>query len=248
MRTFRLIRSRPASAVYNMALDEKIFFRFMKDGIPVFRIYSWQSPSFTYGVSQKNPGREIVLSQCAKDGVYLAKRMTGGGILFHNNEITYSLACSKEDAGEKKEVFVSYRNICAFLISFYRSLGLDPSFALEAEDFNKHCAAHPLCSASREKYDIVINGKKIGGNAQRRNKQAIFQHGSIPISIDFDLMSRYIRFLPKEVYIETTSLSRELKRMPARGILEEKLIEAVKDSFGINFIEEEEPVHEALMA
>ena len=36
--------------------------------------------------------------------------------------------------------------------------------------------------------------------------------------------------------------------MPARGILEEKLIEAVKDSFGINFIEEEEPVHEALMA
>lgn len=248
MKTFRLIRSKPASAIYNMALDEKIFFRFMKDGIPVFRIYSWQAPSFTYGVSQKNPGREIILSQCAKDGIYLAKRMTGGGILFHNDEITYSLVCGKEDVGEEKEVFVSYRNICVFLIAFYRSLGLNPSFALEGDDFEKRCAAHPLCSASREKYDIVINGRKIGGNAQKRNKEAIFQHGSIPISVDFNLMSRYIRFLPEEVHAGTTSLSQELKRVPARCTLEEKLIEAVKGTFGVNFTEEEEPVHETRMA
>jgi len=247
MRKFRLIRSEPASALYNMALDEKIFFRYLKDGIPVFRVYNWQSPSFTYGVSQK-PGREINIPQCAKDGIHLAKRMTGGGVLFHDNEITYSLTCSKEDIGEDKNVFVSYRNICAFLLSFYESLGLKPSFAFEGENFNDRCAAHPLCSASREKYDIVINGRKIGGNAQKRNRQAVFQHGSIPISIDWGLMRKYVRFLPKEASLGTTSLSGELKVVPAREILEQKLIGAVQDIFGADFIEEGEPVHETRLA
>jgi lipoate-protein ligase A len=248
MKNFRFIHSGPASAFYNMALDEKIFFRFLKDGVPVFRIYSWQSPSFTYGVSQQNPGQEINLPLCAKDGIHLSKRMTGGGILFHNNEITYSLTCGKEDIGEDKNVFVSYRNICVFLISFYESLGLKPSFALEAEDFNDRCAAHPLCNASREKYDLVINGKKIGGNAQKRNRQAIFQHGSIPISIDWGLMRKYVRFLPQESFLGTTSLSEELKVVPAREILEQKLFGAVRDTFGVNFIEEEEPVYETRLA
>ncbi|MBN2830877.1 MAG: lipoate--protein ligase family protein [Candidatus Omnitrophica bacterium] len=231
-----------------MALDEKIFFCYLKDGIPVLRIYSWQSPSFTYGVSQKNPGQEINLSQCVKDGIHLAKRMTGGGILFHNDEITYSLTCSKEDIGEDKSVFVSYRNICAFLISFYKSLGLKPAFAIEAEGFNDRFSAHPLCSASREKYDIVINGKKIGGNAQKRNRDAIFQHGSIPISIDWGLVRKYVRYLPEEAFSGSTSLSEELKVLPSREILEQKLISVVKDTFSIDFIEEEEPLHEAGLA
>ena len=163
MKKIRLIRSEPASASYNMAIDEKIYLRYMKDGIPVFRVYSWQAPSFTYGVSQK-PARELDINQCLKDGVNVIKRITGGGILFHNHEITYSFTCSKDDIGEEKDVFVSYRKICAFLISFYESLGLKPYFACEAVDFVDRSAAHPLCSASREKYDIVINGKKIGGN------------------------------------------------------------------------------------
>ncbi len=248
MKTFRLIRSKPASASYNMALDEKIFFRYLKDGIPVFRVYSWATPSFTYGVSQKNPGQEINLSRCAEGGIHLAKRMTGGGILFHNDEITYSFTCSKEDIGEDDSVFVSYRNICVFLISFYESLGLKPCFALEAEGFKERFSGHPLCSASREKYDIVINGKKIGGNAQKRNRRAIFQHGSIPLSLDWGLMRKYVRFLPQEVFSDVTSLSLELKVVPAREILEQKLINAVKDSFGTDFIEEEEPLHETRLA
>lgn len=248
MKTFRLIRSSPASALYNMALDEKIFFRYLKDGIPVFRIYSWQSPSFTYGVSQKDPGQELNLAQCLKDGIHTAKRMTGGGILFHNDEITYSLVCSKEDIKEEKNVFVSYRNICAFLLFFYESLGLKPSFAIESNDFNDRCVAHPLCSASREKYDIVINGKKIGGNAQKRNRNAIFQHGSIPISINWDLVRKYVRYLPKEVCSVSTSLSEELKVVPARELLIKNMVEAVRGVFKVDFIKEEEPLHEANLA
>jgi lipoate-protein ligase A len=221
-----------------MALDEKIFNRYMEDAIPVLRIYGWGSPSFTYGISQ-NPEKEIDIERCALDGVQIAKRMTGGGVLFHHNEITYSLVCAKEDIGEPDAVFVSYRNICAFLISFYRSLGLSATFALEREDFKTRCAPHELCSASREKYDIVLNGKKIGGNAQKRKRRAVFQHGSIPVSVDWGFMRRYVRSLPENIHSAVTTLTEELKRVPDKCILEDMLIDAAAKEFNARFTEEE---------
>ena len=207
----------------------------MEDGVPSFRIYRWSSPSFTYGVSQAPEG-EIDVARCRSDGIQIAGRMTGGGVLFHNDEITYSLVCGKEDIGEPDNIFVSYRKICAFLISFYKSLGLKASFALESEDFKNRWAPHELCSASREKYDIVINGKKIGGNAQKRKRRAVFQHGSIPITIDWDLMRKYTGALPKDIRSQVTTLSEELGYVPDRSALEQKLVDAVAKEFRVRFV------------
>ena len=237
MKTFRLLRSLPGSAAYNMALDAEIFSRYLEDRIPVLRLYSWEKPSLTYGISQQ-PENEIDIARCAADGVQIAQRITGGGVLSHQDEITYSLACGKADIGEDEKVFVDYRAICAFLIYFYESLDLKPSFALEAKDFKDKCVSHALCSASREKYDIVINGKKIGGNAQKRKRDAIFQHGSIPLSIDWDFLRRYVRNLPKDISLEATALTQELIPMLSRQILEEKLIDAFAHTFKVKFIEE----------
>ena len=222
-----------------MALDAKIFSGYLEDGVAVLRLYSWQAPSITYGISQQ-PENEIDLQRCASEGVQIAQRMTGGGVLFHQDEITYSLACGKADIGEDKRVFVAYRQICAFLIYFYESLGLKPFFALQLEDFRDKCASHELCSASREKYDIVISGKKIGGNAQKRKREAIFQHGSIPFSIDWEFIRRYVQNLPKNVSAEVTALTQELTLVPSRQILEQKLIAAVAQVYGVNFKEESE--------
>ena len=223
MKTFRLIRSQPGSAAYNMALDEKIFLRFMEDGIPVFRVYSWKTPSITYGISQHAEG-EINLKQCNLDGLQIAQRITGGGVLFHGDEITYSLVCSKEDVGEEREAFVSYRQICAFLMYFYKTLGLNVCFALEADDFKSKSLPHRLCSASHEKFDIVIGGRKIGGNAQKRSRQVIFQHGSIPLKVNWEFVRRYIPALPMNISSQVTSLAEELESIPDKQILEQKLI------------------------
>lgn len=239
MKTFKLMRSPPRSAAYNMALDSKIFSRYLEDGIPVLRLYSWEAPSLTYGIHQQ-PENEIDITRCSCDGVQLAQRITGGGILFHDDEITYSLACGKADIGEDEKVFVDYRKICAFLIYFYQSLGLKPSFALEAKDFKNKCAPHELCCASREKYDIVISGKKIGGNAQKRKRDAIFQHGSIPLSIDWDFLRRYVKNLPTNISSEATALTQELISMPSRQVLEQKLIDAFAHTFNVNFIKEKD--------
>jgi lipoyl(octanoyl) transferase len=247
MKSFRLIRSGASSAAYNMALDEKIFKRYLEDGISVFRVYRWRNPSFTYGFSQ-NPVNLIDLSKCATDSVEVVKRMTGGGILFHDDEITYSFICSKSDLGEPQDVFVAYRNICQFLLRFYESLGMAPVFALDAESFHKRCAPHQLCSAAQEKYDIVINGKKIGGNAQKRRRQVIFQHGSVPCRIDWNFVRRYINCLPNDISAYVTTLSDELQAIPTIDILEQKLINAFSSVNRVNFIEEKEAAYETSLA
>lgn len=239
MNTFKLIRSIPASAQYNMALDKSILTSYLNDGIPVLRIYGWQAPSFTYGVSQHSE-TEIDLAACLRDGVQVAQRMTGGGVLFHHREITYSFVCAKENIGENRDVFVSYRRSCAFLTHFYKSFGLNPFFAVESADFQAQSAAHQLCSASREKYDILLNGRKIGGNAQKRSRQAIFQHGSIPFEIDWDIVRRYLPGLPAGISSLVTALNQELSFCLTRETAEDKLINAFARVFGVNFMEEKE--------
>ncbi|MDD5135800.1 MAG: lipoate--protein ligase family protein [Candidatus Omnitrophica bacterium] len=247
MKIFRLIRSRPASAAYNMALDEKIFFRYLDDGIPAFRVYGWETPSFTYGVSQ-HPEEGLDMGLCASDGVGVAKRMTGGGILLHGDDVTYSFVCGKEDVGEPKGVLVSYREICAFLIRFYASCGLKASFAAARSDFKDKCVPHSLCSASCEKYDIVIGSRKIGGNAQKRARRAIFQHGSIPRSVNWDFARRYMRSLPADIASNVTALSHEMAVLPGKRALETKLTEAFAAEFGAHFKEENEDLYETRVA
>lgn len=236
MKEFKLIRSPASSAGYNMAMDENIFRQYLLDGVGVLRLYRWEKPSFTYGFSQ-DPANQIDLALCAKNGVQIAKRMTGGGILFHHDEITYSFVCNKSDIKEPEGVFVSYRNICAFLLKFYQSLGLKPLFALESGNFKIRSLPSQFCSAAYEKYDILLGTKKIGGNAQKRNRQAIFQHGSIPCSIDWDFMRRHLKSLPTDTADHITSLSGELKVIPEKDLLEEKLIESFESSFGVRFYE-----------
>ncbi|MDD5476629.1 MAG: lipoate--protein ligase family protein [Candidatus Omnitrophica bacterium] len=247
MKSFRLIRSEASSAAYNMNFDEKIFNRYLEDGIGVLRIYRWGKSSFTYGFSQ-NPRNEINLDKCASDGIQIAKRMTGGGILFHHDEITYSFVCSKDDVGEPQGIFVSYRNICKFLIQFYESLGVAAEFALETKNFKERSAAHQLCSAAYEKYDIVIGGRKIGGNAQKRKRQVIFQHGSIPLRVDWDFVRNYLNCLPDNISTYVTTLSDEIGVVPEREVLERGLIDAFSETFGVKFIEEKESVYETCLA
>lgn len=235
MKSFKLIISAPSSAEYNMELDKKIFQQYLEDGVGVLRLYRWEQPSFTYGFSQ-NPENEINLAKCKADGVEIAKRITGGGILFHHDELTYSFVCSKLDVGEPSGVFVDYRNICKFLMHFYESLGLAPSFALQAKDFKNKSTPSELCSAAHEKYDIVINGKKIGGNAQKRKRQVIFQHGAIPCRIDWNFVRKYLKFLPENISEYVTTLRDELKIVPEKDILEQKLIEAFADTFNVKFL------------
>ena len=174
-----------------MAKDETLLLYYKKNHTPVFRIYSWDTPAVSLGYRQK---AEDVLDVdiCRKSGIPLVRRITGGGAILHYKEITYSLICGINDLGLPRNVKDSYKALNSFLISFYSKLGLKASFACDIHGDIKSKPAE-LCFIGFEPFDIIIRGKKAGGNAQRRSKNIIFQHGSIPFDIDYTMLYRLFR-------------------------------------------------------
>ena len=175
-KTCRFIDCDRALARENMAIDDALFSCFDKNSEPIFRLYTWFS-SFTIGMSQtfNENFYEEFYEEFMKD---FAKRMTGGGTLFHGNDISYSILIPSFFL-EKSSVKESYEKICSFLLLFYKNIGLNAYFA--KDDLSINLSKSPFCQNGFEPYDILIDGKKIGGNAQRRNKNIIFQHGSISL-------------------------------------------------------------------
>ncbi|WP_121626323.1 lipoate--protein ligase family protein [Poseidonibacter antarcticus] len=171
---FRFIISQNLDAKANSSIDSALFKAFKKDSLPVLRLYSWQD-SVTFGLSQ-NPSDYVTLLEEYKNN--FAKRITGGGVLFHGHDISYSLIIPTSYI-QNKGVKETYELICSFILEFYSSFGLKANFAKDIEEII--LSKNAFCQVGFEAYDIIINGKKIGGNAQKRSKNVIFQHGSIPL-------------------------------------------------------------------
>ncbi len=178
---FKFIDSPKLSAKANMDFDKSLVENF--DGTPIFRLYSWKENSFTIGRFQKIED----IQNHKRFGTNYAKRMTGGGLLLHGFDISYSIVIPITLLGSKN-VKESYEYICSFILNFYKKLGLHVKYA---KDIDKELSKSFFCQEGFEAYDIICQGKKIGGNAQRRTKNLIFQHGSIPIKNDEREFSGY---------------------------------------------------------
>ncbi|AXH10101.1 ligase [Malaciobacter halophilus] len=171
---FRLILSDNETAMFNMTLDKTLVSLFEEQNLPILRLYTWQN-SFSVGLSQKCEDYPTYVKKFKNN---CAKRITGGGVLFHGHDLSYSLVLPSSDF-EGLSVKQSYENICQFLLKFYKDLGLNSCFAKDSQDVT--LSKSEFCQVGFEAYDILVNNTKIGGNAQKRTKKVIFQHGSIPI-------------------------------------------------------------------
>ncbi len=213
---FRLILSNKQNAKVNMCIDKTLVNCFKENDLPILRLYTWEK-SFTVGLSQScedyKEFKNMYKNNCAK-------RITGGGVLFHGHDLSYSLVlpCSNFKGLNVKQ---SYEEICQFLLTFYKNLGLEASFAKDLP--NVKLSKHEFCQIGYEAYDILINGTKIGGNAQKRTKNIIFQHGSIPI---YGLNNK------KRVGCSLEELNINIDFEEAI----KKVIEAFQKSFNIEFI------------
>ena len=245
MQNWRLLDTGFSDCYRNMAIDEAMLIAYSKELIPpTLRIYGWKPSALSIGHSQ-NPEEELIMPVVEEKGISFVRRMTGGGVIFHDNELTYSIVCSADDLGSLDFLKESYKKICSFIINSYRSLGLDADFA-----FGK--GFHPkngwFCFSEREKYDIVIGDKKIGGNAQRRLKNAVFQHGSIPLSSSIEAAIVFLKRTPEDLNRRTCNLSQALGRNISFSELRDELILSFKDTFSIDLIKEELSLKEDILA
>jgi len=195
---WRIIDTGALDPSTNMALDEALLRGYLfHSSPPTLRLYGWKHPGLSIGFSQ-DPKRELDIELCSKRSMPFVRRITGGGIILHGDELTYSLVCSKEDLGIPVQVVSSYKIISSFLISFYNSLGIKAEFACDTQTRAASGTPSALCFAAKEKYDIVSNGRKIGGSAQRRIGNVIFQHGSVPITFEKGMASLFLRVKPPD--------------------------------------------------
>jgi lipoate-protein ligase A len=165
-----------------MATDEALFCLYDPEGYgPTLRTYGWEPSALSLGRFQKS-GEVLDLNRCGSDDVSVVRRVSGGGTIYHADELTYCIVCSPAQIPSAASVKESFRLLTGFLIDFYRTLGLNARYAVDtASDAERLGMRTAFCFAGKETFDILIDGKKIGGNAQRRQKNVIFQHGSIPI-------------------------------------------------------------------
>ena len=195
------------TAALNMAIDEALMENV--DEVPILRIYRWCPTAVSIGYFQSMK-EEVDLEKCREIGVDVVRRLTGGGAVLHEFELTYSFMTKKYP----QNIMESYRWICDAIVMSINRLGFDANFV-------------PL-------NDIVIAGKKVSGNAQTRRNGVLLQHGTLLLDVDVNKMFCVLKVpseklrdkLIKDVKERVTSLS---------GTTFEDLASSLRISFAAKF-------------
>ena len=174
-----------------MAVDGALLTAFQEKDLPIFRLYRWEKPSLSFGHFSQ-PMETVDMHRIHTEDIPYARRITGGGILVHGNDISYSMVVPRSFVRERG-VRQSYRELCGFLIALYEQLGADAAFA---HDLHLPEAQNPDWLAGTEAYDIMIGDMKIGGNAQRHTRNAMLQHGTIPWGSIGNISKHFFREMP----------------------------------------------------
>ncbi len=235
--SWRLIKTGSLPGPENMAIDESLLSCFDPESSqPLLRLYGWSPPAFSHGRFQ-NPSEILDLDRCRKAGVPVVRRITGGGVIYHSQELTYSLVSPVTFITPARSVKDTFFHLTSFLITFYRKLGLAPSYAADYHGRSRPLGIRtPLCFDGIESCDILLDGKKIGGNAQRRLKELVFQHGSIPLKSMTDESTPYLREDSAELASKTTSLGQTGVTLSSESLME-LLENSFAEQFNISFTE-----------
>jgi lipoate-protein ligase A len=165
-----------SSAEENMRFDEKLLENLLPTSKPILHLYRWANPSATFGyfIDPKEH-----LRQSSK--IDLARRPTGGGILFHIWDLAFSFLMPAEHPRFSQNTLENYQfvnNAVLQAVQSYFSLPGElipddaPSLAPECKNF---------CMAKPTQYDVVYRGTKIAGAAQRKRKQGYLHQGTISL-------------------------------------------------------------------
>jgi lipoate-protein ligase A len=173
MSLWLLINSGSCEATFNMALDEALLESVSRLGRPVLRFYGWTAPAASFGYFQKYSSVEQATLLRP-----LVRRPTGGGIVPHDADWTYSFAVPPGHEWHSLAAIDSYRRIHEWIRAAFAKLTIQTALApdkkstggpdLPGECFNGH-----------EQFDLLWQGKKIAGAAQRRNKLGLLIQGSV---------------------------------------------------------------------
>jgi lipoyl(octanoyl) transferase len=174
-----VLPSRTAGAAENMASDFLLLQRYPDATAARFRHYGWRSPAFTFGYSQKI---SFVRGQLPPGESFdLCRRPTGGGVVDHRDDWTYSLVIPRGHALEDMRATQSYRAVHEALAHALRDFGVDVALQASAPAEDTEAGPAGVCFERAEIFDVVnaVTRQKIAGGAQKRNKRGLLFQGSV---------------------------------------------------------------------
>lgn len=213
------------SGALNMGIDEALIGSVSRgESPPTLRLYAWSPECVTIGYFQSLED-EVDLAACRAAGVDAVRRLTGGGAVFHDAEITYSVVLPLGHPLAPEDILESYRRICAGLVAGLGLLGVEASF----EPIN----------------DIAAGGRKLSGNAQTRRSGCLLQHGTVLLGLDPERMFSLLKVpaeklkgrLIEDVRARVTSLRALLGREVSFEEAASSLRRGFEEAWGARFEE-----------
>ncbi len=164
----------PRDGAWNMAVDEVLLGEVMGAVEPVLRLYQWSAPSVSFGYFASHKEVRALHPACA-----LVRRWTGGGVVEHGNDLTYSLVVPRGAAFFELAPLDGYRAIHAALGRVLDGLVAGvPSLATEGS-----AGAGSACFENPVRHDLLVGGSKVAGAAQRRTRGGLLHQGSIQVGL-----------------------------------------------------------------
>lgn len=171
--SWKVIDTGVASAEAIMARDEQLLEELRDE--PVLHFYEWAQPAATYGYFF-NPRAMLLTSE----GLDLARRVTGGGLTFHITDFAFSLALpASHPSFSQHAVLENYRFVNSRIIT-----ALNKIFPATYQMLAQGAGGIPsFCMAQETKYDVMCDGKKAVGAAQRTKRWGYLHQGFVSLAL-----------------------------------------------------------------
>lgn len=191
---WRLVNTGSLDGAMNMAIDEAILTAHNEGKVPpTIRFYAWNVPTLSIGYFQRVE-REVDLDKVREHGVGFVRRATGGRAVLHDQELTYSIIVVEDYPGIPQSVTEAYRVFSLGLLEGFRALGLTAELAAPQKRNGAAQAESAACFDTPSSYELVVEGRKVAGSAQTRQRGVILQHGAILLDMDVDLLFSLLKF------------------------------------------------------
>lgn len=241
---WRLITDSKRDAAWNMAFDEATLECASKSRTATLRFFDWDLPAITIGYAIDAPG-SLDLDEAERRGVPVVRRVTGGGMVLHGWDLTYAITFPR-DAMRPRAPRGSPRDTHGGgegLIETYRAI--NRAFAAGLARFGVRSGLHDgrgpggppagACFARPTRYDLVVDGRKLIGNAQRRRGQWLLDHGSMPLDDGYRALLPLLRDEAERAAFADKSVTLDLlvDPLPSRAALIESVAAAFAELLGV---------------
>lgn len=186
-----IISTPPLSALENMEHSWHLLNSLKENPRCILHFYNWQKPCATYGYFTK-PNQFLDLKELEKQGIELARRPTGGGILFHLTDLAFSFFLPANHPRYSINTMENYQTVNQAILDGMQKW-IDHGELLKTDPFSGDNVSKHFCMAKPTRFDVMINGQKVAGGAQRRLQWGLLHQGSIHLkSLAPDLLDKIL--------------------------------------------------------